>query len=88
MSSAPQPDSHVYFTNRFGTSYGKPSFPTIKHVPKSLAQLAGPSSVGFFWAMGLDYSFLQEEAETIGAKKEKFHGTDALFSDNFHIIFN
>ena len=64
MSSAPQPDSHLYLTNCFGTSYGKPSFPTIKHVPKSLAQLAGPSSVGFFRAMGHDYSFLEEEAET------------------------
>lgn len=64
MSSAPQPESDLFFTNRFGTSHGKPNFPTIKDVPKSLAQLAGPSSVGFFRAMGLDYSFLEKEADT------------------------
>ena len=48
-------------TNRHGTSFGKPNFPTIKEDYKqlSLLKFVGKDSLGFFKILGLEWDFLK-----------------------------
>lgn len=53
-------DTHsgMNFSNRYGSSFGKPKFPSFSRVPSELTAFVGPDSMMCFKILQLDTSFL------------------------------
>ena len=56
-------DLEFKFKERYGSWYGKPSFPEDTD-SYDISDYLGPDSLGFFITLGLDLDFLEESADT------------------------